>query len=447
MINNKPQYQTLSGMKKKQMYSNVSAFLCELGIILVVIGMQLGTIIRNLIPSLELVDVFMLLSALLILCAFSTKSIDSFPYKLAFVCLLFYQISMLVLSVIYSYNTTRYNISCTAYHLYIPILAVCLISSHTCQINTTRLLRMMFYITGFIAVVLITYTIPKNGSISDISGRLWLEEGGDPIALPRALIVYFIVQLLYKSANLFELGLKVLFSSCAAINLLAFNTRAVYIGLILVLIIGSVKKGKIATRTRNEIITVFAATFFVIFLVFILYFTNDFFGSKIDSIIENTQRGILSYFGSNEMGSDMSTSYRYEMRQTIFSDISKEFSIPNLLFGFAEYMEYYVDIPILQSIYDTGLFFSAIYFYFTIFIPAKYLFFYKGKLTEYQLFVLLFSFQYLLDQFYCGIPYTYYMWTPGLLVWVAFANVDKTGKEKPKPTRYVCKYVKTHVPR
>lgn len=146
------------------------------------------------------------------------------------------------------------------------------------------------------------------------------------------------------------------------------------------------------------------------------------------------------------MGSDMSTSYRNDMQQTIFSDISKDFSIPNLLFGFAEYMKYYVDIPVLQSIYDTGIFFSAIYFYFTIFIPAKYLFFYKGKLTPYQLFTLLFSFQYLLDQFYCGIPYTYYMWTPGLLVWVAFANVDKTGKKKEKPVRYVSKYVKSRVP-
>lgn len=417
--------------------ADLTTLLCEIGIVLVMVGMHLGTIIRNIIPALELVNIFMLLSAVLIVCGFKFSAFNSFPHKTALFLLVIYHITMAVLAKIYDYNSAPFNVSCVAYHLFVPIFAVCLVSSRSAPINTTRLLRILFYTTGFMAIALFSMALDASGSIMNISGRLTLPHGGDPIALPRSMIVYFIAALLYKAQNVLESCLKVVFSFCAFISIMAFNTRAVYVGLLLVLVIGLIKKTQVEKATSRQQIAAFVTVFSIVILFVILYLTNDFLRIRFDEIIQTTQRGILTYFGDTSMGSDMSTSYRHEIRQTIYSDISNNFSIPSLLFGFAEYMKYYVDIPILQAFYDGGLFFGAIYFYFTFYIVAKHLFLYKGEVSQLQLLFLLFSFQYLLDQFYCGLPYNYYMWTPGVFIWVFFSKKEKELPIVAPPSKYV----------
>lgn len=381
----------------------------SLGIALMLIGMQFATALRNIFPSISIVNFVMAISFILLIDYQNLikGKIDFRSYKNQ---VLFSIIVLMILFIINALvcNNTTYLF----YHLYVICMCIAFLSHKNIQQDIVYLPNFICFLGGIISIVVLEQATLHFTNFSfngyELTGKLWLDEGGDPITIPRALLITGIGFLFLNLKNkniffrLFHLIIKILFLLIIYLDLLAFSNRSSLLFLTLLILIYFLYRG-IKCKNKAKAFFIFC---FILLISFIFIFCIPFFQEKIISTFENTINALGTMFGKTGYN-DASGANRFLTINYAFETLNSD-SFWELLFGNG-YMFRYIDVPILQIFVDLGSLVGVIYLILTIILPIiiilKSL---SYKKTTVQLLIIFISIQYIFDQFYCGTPYIYF---------------------------------------
>lgn len=386
----------------------------EIGLVLLVVGMQFGTALKNVLGGLDLVNFIMILSCILMIDYSNLLRGIFFKLNKSSIILILFQILM----IIYALLSKNQEIKLYFYHLYLIVVIISLATQNRKK-EFKNFFRYLFYISAFIAIVV--FWQATNGGTELITsyrntGKLWLEEGGDPITMSRALEIYIIIALVYQSKNIFEKLFKVMSLVASIIGLFSFSNRAVIIGCLFVYIV-YILNTKLKSLSYKKIIKGIMIFAMIFLFGFILFKYSSYIQTKVMSLIKSTINGINTYLGIGSGELDASALTRNLIRTEVFEIINTKFSIINYLFGYG-YNFIYIDMPVIQIFFDMGIVGFSIYVIYTLYIPIKFIM--TNKNSKIDLFIKLFLVQMVFDQFYCGLPYYYFYFTPAILIMLSY---------------------------
>lgn len=408
---------------------NKSDRLLSLGLVLVIIGMQFGTALKNVLGGVELVNLIMLIAVLMIIDLSAYRNIFLMPR--AYFPIFLISVLLLLRSIVEG----SYTQQLVFFHLFIIALLLSL-CTRVDKYTLESFPKYLFYVSGFVSVVVAfqatngftqfnnTFTY-SGGSTS----KLWMAYGGDPITMSRACVICIIACLLYKSKNAIGRIFKIVFLASAAVGLLSFTNRATVIGTFIILILYTLYE--LRYSEENSKFKVLLVVMSVAFICYLLYTNIPFLKEQLDSILERVIPGINSLLGINKDVVDGSTSTRYTLRQEALDryNLSENGFIDVCVRFFAGngYNFKFLDCPALQIITDCGIIIGIVYFITLIAIPILKNFNLRRNATIFERAVALFAIQMVLDQFYCGSPYFYFYWTPAILL--IFSRLNVVNKE------------------
>lgn len=395
-------------MEKQRYFENR----VEIGIALLIVGMQFGTAIKNVLGGLDLVNFIMILSCVLII-NYKNLFCLRFPrFNLLSVILIIFQLLMFIYGIVCKSE----NYTFFLYNFYIIFIIIGLFTQEK-QLQYNKFFKYMFFICGFISLV-IFWQATDSGTRFITSyhetGKLWLKFGGDPITMPRVLEIDIIINLLYQTKNSIEKILRVFFTFTSIIGLLSFSNRAtIIITIIVVCIYLYIYQKKKLKKTLKTYLLISIVIFISIIALLILYKCNRYFYTQINTLTNSIKVGVSTFLGKETNSIDLSAQNRVLMRRKIFNIMKTNFGIINCLIGYG-YNKYYIDMPILQAFFDGGFLGLFLYGFYTLYIPLKEQF--NKKNTTFIMFIKLFSIQTILDQFYCGLPYYFFFFIPAILI-------------------------------
>lgn len=384
-----------------------------IGLVLVFIGMQFGTAIRNVVPSIECVNIIMVLSIVLLV---DYRGLKKIKINIKLFAILCFQI-WLLLRAIFSQNTSN---QLFLFHLYLIAFIIALNSNiKYCKFENFE--RVIFWISGFISLV-ITFQATQGFQGLQLSyeetGKLWLSQGGDPITLARALGINIIACLFYKKKNRIEIIATIIFVLADIIGLFSFRNRLSIVCSFVIFAIWYFKYYAKSISVSKILISVISVAVIVIVLYKIPYFSI-----KIKSIAYTMVSGIGTLLNLNVNSVDSSAQTRVSILKNLEETFDHHF-IRNLFIGLG-YNFTYVDRPVIQMFYDNGIFAFVIYAYLNLWIPIKYLVKTILNCVSYNdawLIVVFISLQSVFDQFLAGLPYYYFLWTPMIFMVFSIAN-------------------------
>lgn len=381
----------------------------SLGLALAFLGMQMNTAIKNVIVGFDDIEILMILSVVLLA---DWNGIRILKMKKGAFALLVLQIILLVIALLSKKKTNQLVV----FHCYL-IALIFVLSTQRQSINFEHFGKVLFYLSGFISVVICyqaTEGFAKLIMAFHGTGKLWLEEGGDPITMSRALVINVISVLVYKKQNTIEKVLAILFAISDVIGLFSFDNRASFVCAVILVVIWFFKiYGYKLTSRKLMLISVSAL------IVFVFTSRSQYVLTQVNTMIESLTNGIatlLNIGGNYSLDASVATrnAILEEMNETMFS--GNVFSQVILGLGY-NYM--YIDRPIYQAFFDFGIVGLVVYFCAVMLVPIKrWVVFlkekdYKAYSNTYIIIVFL-SLQTILDQFYCGLPYYYYLWLPAI---------------------------------
>lgn len=408
-------------MIKKRTYS----FITETGLVLTIIGMALGTAIRNMFPSLELVNILMFIS---ILCLIDFKNL----YKLKFPNFnkhLFIILMLQALFVIYGLFSNNENNE--KFIIYSCYCIACVISlfTHSRGLQT----KYFFQILTCISIVVIIPCLMQSNiggfqmmqAMENTGDRMVLKEGGDPITTARGVLAGFIGFLFLKSNTIkYTIIFKILAIIASIIVLLSFYTRTVIFAAIIIafFFIWNINADSniYKLQKRHSQIKILL-TVIMIFIVFILCYSYiDYFSNKIDGILTKMSNGFSSFLGNQS--TDLSANARVNMRKTIIDDFLLHESYYRILLG-TEINHIFADSPAFQIFFDMGFLIGGIYIFYTMYIPIKCNITNNNSGNDFFLYIKLLSIVYCMDQIVCGWPYFYMNFIPPIfLLYIVYNN-------------------------
>lgn len=387
-----------------------------IGLALVFIGMQFGTAIRNVAPSIECVNSIMALSIVLIIDCRGLKLLKMNIKLLAILCL---QIWLLFIA-LFSPNATNQLIT---FHLYLIAFIIALNSNvNYCKFENFG--RVIFWISGFIAMVIVfqaTQGLKELKLSYEGTGKLWLSQGGDPITLARALGINIITCLFYKKKNHIEIIATGIFALADIIGLFSFRNRSVLLCSFVIFVIWYFKYYTKSISANKILISAISVMVVVIALYKIPYFSI-----KIKSTVDTMLSGIGTLLNLNVNGVDSSAQTRVSILENLRNIFDQHF-IKNLFLGLG-YNFTYVDRPVIQMFYDNGIFAFIVYAYLNLWTPIKCIFktvFNHVNYNDAWLIVVFISIQSVFDQFLTGLPYFYFLWTPAIFMVFSITNSKK----------------------
>lgn len=390
--------------------------LCTIGLVLVFIGMQFGTAIRNVAPALEIVNIIMAVSIVLLI---DYRGVKELKINVKLFAILCFQIWLLILA-LFSKNATNQLI---VFHLYLIAFIIAL-NSNTRYCKFESFGRFIFLISGFISLVIVYQaTLGFKGLQLSYEGtsKLWLSQGGDPITLARGLGINIIACLFYKKKNRIEIIAAGIFALTDIIGLFSFRNRSVLLCSFVIFVIWYFKYYTKSISANKILISAISVMVVVIALYKIPYFSI-----KIKSTVDAMLSGIGTLLNLNVNGVDSSAQTRVSILENLRSTFNHHF-IRNLFFGLG-YNFTYVDRPVIQMFYDNGIFAFIVYAYINLWVPIKYIFktiFCRVNYNDAWLIVVFISLQNVFDQFLTGLPYYYFLWTPAIFMVFSITNSKK----------------------
>lgn len=396
-------------------------FANELGFALALIGIQLGTAIRNVIPMFDLGYFFMFLSILFVADyknLFSGK-ISNFGGIGLFLALLFQIISFFYLVLSTSTNVDFTPGKLVLMEAYVIAFIIMLLTNKRTEFRNFD--RILFYLTGFINIVIL-YQVTKgftgiyleNVFLDPDTGLSSMAHGGDKITMGRALLLNVICCIVYEHKNRYEFWIRVLFPAFAFLSLFMFNTRSSMVMCFICFFVYLWKQSKILHKPFLNIKYVGYLLLLILFIL-IMYLTIPVIGELIDIVFNNISSGVFGFFGKtsdSQIEMDSSSEFRYQSMLIFRNSLSD--GILYLLFGHGM-LHVFFDFPIIQCFYDMGVIVFAIYAYVLLLCPIKMVFGYLTS-SKFIIIIQLLAIQYFFDQFYCGIPYWSFQFMPIVLI-------------------------------
>lgn len=371
----------------------------SLGLVLAFIGMQLNSALKNVFPF-DIVEILMLLSFFLL---FDINGVKKVKVSKGVLILFVFQLTLTIISLISSNSTVQL----ISFHFYLLSLIIAFIS-HTHQYRYIYFSKILFYLSGFISIIICFYATNGFRQLNltfEGTGKLWLSRGGDPITMPRALVINIISIIIYRSKNNIEKFLAYIFSFSDVIGLFAFSNRSSILCAIIILLywVYLNYSGHITLRK-------FCIAFVCIIVCAILYINSNYIQQSISRVYTAIINGIAAYLGFSD-AYDASAFHRITVLEELMN-IYNHRPVYYFFFGMG-YNYIYVDRPIIQIFLDLGIIITIFYIYYLIFKPISNLLALKfQKYSHIWLSITLLSIQPLFDQFYCGLPYYYYLWLP-----------------------------------
>lgn len=385
----------------------------SLGLVLVFIGMQFNTAVKNVIPGINFSMVIMLLSAILLL---DLKGFFRIEISKKMLILMMFQLILLFFAIASNKSTTQL----ISFHLYL-LAIIFVLSTNKEYVQFACFGKVLFWISGFIAFVVLFQA--TNGFVQlslsfDNTGKLWLDQGGDPITMSRALELNFIACLYYKEKNKLEKIATLIFIVADIVGILSFSNRSVTACTIIVFFIWCRENLGRRIDIKKAVTIIVAVTVIAFLGTRVTYFSD-----KIDSMYMAMTSGLKTLLGFDTAVFDPSAATRVR----ILADINKEFGnnfVKNFLMGLG-YNYTYVDRPIYQIFFDLGILGLILYMYFLLFIPLKILLKQLNRRENYNgawEIIVYSTIQILVDQFLTGLPYYYYLWTPTIFILFTLSN-------------------------
>lgn len=384
-----------------------------IGLVLVFIGMQFGTAIRNVAPALECVNIIMAVSIVLLI---DYRGLKELKINVKLFAILCFQIWLFILA-LFSKNATNQLI---VFHLYLIVFIIAL-NSNIRYCNFESFGRVVFWISGFISLVIVFQATQGFRGLQlsyEGTSKLWLSQGGDPVTLARALGINIITCLFYKKKNRIEIIATGIFALSDIIGLFSFRNRSVLLCSFVIFVIWYFKFYTKSLSANKILVSVISVALAVIVLYKIPYFSI-----KIKSTVNAMISGIGTLLNLNVNGVDSSAQTRVSILGNLKSTFNQNF-IKNLVFGLG-YNFTYVDRPVIQMFYDNGIFAFIVYAYINLWIPIKCIFktvFCRVNYNDAWLIVVFISLQSVFDQFLTGLPYFYFLWTPAIFMTFSIAN-------------------------
>lgn len=394
----------------------------SLGLVLVFIGMQFNTALKNVAIGMDISAVIMLLSALLLI---DVNSLFRLRMSNATRILALIQLLLLLISLASNQGTTQL----VTFHLYLLVITYAL-STNKNYIQFKYFGKIFFWLSGLIAIVVLfqaTNGFTRLNIAFDNTGKLWLSQGGDPITMSRALELNFIACLFYKEKNKIEKIIAWLFVAADIIGVFSFSNRSVVLCALLVFCIWYIRYFNQKFNAKKIAVTIFA-------IIVALFWGSKtaYFATKIDAIFNSMKSGVGTLLGANNVLIDSSAKTRIAILANMEIKFAENF-LKNFLFGMG-YNYTYVDRPIYQAYFDFGILGLALYSYFLLLVPVITIMKQLKKNMIYNgawIFIVFSMIQNLVDQFLTGLPYYYYLWTPTVFVLFSISNYklknDKDG--------------------
>ncbi len=387
-----------------QTVKNKKEFYKSLGLVMAFVGMQFNTAIRNVFPKINIIVPIMVLSVILLV---DLNGITKLKTNLKVFVLFMFQGILMFLCVLSSSGTTQLF----TFHIYILALILALWSNQD-YLDFSYFGRMLFYVSGFISIVIL-YQATKGFTqlifAFDGTGKLWLEQGGDPITMSRALQINIIAVLFLDQKTNREKFVATIFIIADVIGLLSFNNRSTIVCSLFVTLLWLVNYYYKKITLKKIFVPIIMLFIIGIAFTYIPYFQN-----KIIFIYESIINGIGTLFGWQNIEIDPSA----QTRNKILTDILNTYFNGNVIKNFVMGMGYnykYVDRPILQIFFDLGIPLAVLSCCYLVFIPVKVILKeikYKYNFNSAWVFVVYISIQSIADQFLTGLPYYYFFWTP-----------------------------------
>lgn len=391
------------------MTNKIKSVRYSLGLALMFIGMQFATAVRNINSSINLVDLMMVISFILLIDYqnLSKGKIDLKSFKNKILLMIIGLMLIFACGALISQNNTY-----LFYHLYVICICIAFMT-HANIKNSFNYLPYIICILGGIISIVVFYQATlhfTNFSFGgyELTGKLYLEEGGDPITIPRSLVITGIAFLFlnFKSKTVFSkiisIVLRISFLLIIYLDLLAFANRSSLLFLTLIIFFYFISKGiKCKNKAKSLLISLL-----ILVSLCILILNVPFIRDKIVYTFENTINALGTMFGKNGYD-DSSGATRFSTINFAIETLNNS-NIWNIFFGNG-YMFEYIDVPALQIFVDLGFFIGLIYIFLTIILPLFIIFkSLSNKKNVIQCFIMLISIQYIFDQFYCGTPYNYF---------------------------------------
>lgn len=399
-------------MMKSRYKITVNSWFLSLGAVLALIGMQLNAALMNIGFGANYVSLIMGISVLFLVSYKNIGNLFSFPQKILPL--------LLLLVVIIFYFPFSKNIEPKFLNYILYTIAICIV------LNTHReetimiekcFFPLLFYISLFVSIVCASQSSFGDfrlvQSASDKADRLFLQEGGDPITMARALVVNIISICFYHPKYRFENILKIVSCVLSVVALLSFFTRSAVFYSILIPILFLLNTGQKSSVKKiyfNGKYKKYLVFFFVLVILVISYTQIPFFAEKIDAIFDKMNRGLLSFLGINSgVDIDISAQERTNLRKIAYNNVLLSMNITTIFLG--KGLNYiFLDSPALQIFFDCGFFIGLLYVYYTVWLPVK--FNIKKSHDSMLLCFKLIAVIYCLDQFTCGWPYFYMNFLP-----------------------------------
>lgn len=359
---------------KSQSKITINSCFLSLGAVLALIGMQLNAALMNVGLGDNYVSLIMSISVLFLI---SFKNISyslSFPPKV--LPLLFLLVTFLV------YFPFSDNLNQKFFNYILYTIVICLVlNTHQREVLLMEksFFPLLFFISFFISIVCASQssfgTYRMVESASDDADRLFLQEGGDPITMARALVINIISICFYHPKYRFGKILKTISCIFSVVGLLSFFTRSAVFYAILIPILflwnigpdGSAKKINVRDKYKKYL------KIFIVLVIFIIcYIQIPFFAEKIDAIFDKMYRGLLSFLGLNSgVNVDISAQGRTDIREVAYNRVLLSLDIKTIFIG-KGFNYIFLDCPALQIFFDCGLFIGLLYVYYTVWLPIKF---------------------------------------------------------------------------
>ena len=411
-------------MMKSQSKITINSCFLSLGAVLALIGMQLNAALMNVGLGDNYVSLIMSISVLFLI---SFKNISyslSFPPKV--LPLLFLLVTFLV------YFPFSDNLNQKFFNYILYTIVICLVlNTHQREVLLMEksFFPLLFFISFFISIVCASQssfgTYRMVESASDDADRLFLQEGGDPITMARALVINIISICFYHPKYRFGKILKTISCIFSVVGLLSFFTRSAVFYAILIPILflwnigpdGSAKKINVRDKYKKYL------KIFIVLVIFIIcYIQIPFFAEKIDAIFDKMYRGLLSFLGLNSgVNVDISAQGRTDIREVAYNRVLLSLDIKTIFIG-KGFNYIFLDCPALQIFFDCGLFIGLLYVYYTVWLPIK--FNIKKTSDPMLLCFKLIAVIYCFDQLTCGWPYFYMHFLP-IVFYIYRAKLQK----------------------
>jgi hypothetical protein len=282
--------------------------------------------------------------------------------------------------------------------MFFSLAAVLGISTQERNKTSEKFIEYMFWV-GLLYTIYCGYLCTNGFKDFNFYSVQALEYGTSKMSTARGILYSLTAMIVYKKNRTLEKCLKYLFVLCAVFVLMKVRVRTVLLSLCVTIIVYIFIKTKENKTDRKKLIQKTVPWIGTIILAVLVCHLIPTLRNKMVSSVNTTVYAISSFLSGD--GLDYSANVRTQILNWV-KEYYNNANIVNMIFGFT-YTKY-LDMPLLQAFFDFGLV-GFLYVYYMVAKPLTFV--RRTEYTSFQMFIVLFMTQNIIDQIAYMTPYEY----------------------------------------